>query len=89
MFVNVDGKYSFPLVMVGGVLEANRRWDIGREVVKCISRDYPGAIPIRPKVCIWPHSHLCDQATANCWHGMIIRFLFSYFLYTIQRAYRR
>lgn len=45
-----DGKHSFPLVMVGGVLEANRRWDIGREVVKCILRDYPGAVPIRPKV---------------------------------------
>ncbi|GAY62926.1 hypothetical protein CUMW_221570 [Citrus unshiu] len=44
-----DGKHSFPLVMVGGVLEANRRWDIGREVVKCILRDYPGAVPIRPK----------------------------------------
>ncbi|KAJ4728964.1 N-acetyl-D-glucosamine kinase-like [Melia azedarach] len=41
---------SFPLVMVGGVLEANKRWDIGREVVKCISREFPGAIPIRPKV---------------------------------------
>ncbi|KAM1131359.1 hypothetical protein EV1_045539 [Malus domestica] len=45
-----EGKDSFPLVMVGGVLEANKRWDIGKEVIKCISKDYPGAVPIRPKV---------------------------------------
>ncbi|KAF5731361.1 N-acetyl-D-glucosamine kinase-like [Tripterygium wilfordii] len=45
-----DGDGPFPLVMVGGVLEANKRWDIGKEVIKCISRDYPGAIPIHPKV---------------------------------------
>uniref|UniRef100_A0A2P2JZ10 N-acetyl-D-glucosamine kinase n=2 Tax=Rhizophora mucronata TaxID=61149 RepID=A0A2P2JZ10_RHIMU len=45
-----DGKVSFPLVMVGGVLEANKRWDIGKEVVNCISKDYPGALPIWPKV---------------------------------------
>lgn len=44
-----DGNASFPLVMVGGVLEANKRWDIGKEVVNCISEDYPGALPIRPK----------------------------------------
>ncbi|KAK4748294.1 hypothetical protein SAY87_014880 [Trapa incisa] len=46
-----DGKDSFPLVMVGGVLlEVNKTWDIGHEVIKCISKDYPGALPIRPKV---------------------------------------
>ncbi|KAJ9172814.1 hypothetical protein P3X46_016021 [Hevea brasiliensis] len=45
-----DGNASFPLVMVGGVLEANKTWDIGKEVVNCISRDYPGARPIWPKV---------------------------------------
>lgn len=45
-----DGKQSFPLVMVGGVLEANKRWDIGKEVVKCISKYYPGTVAIRPKV---------------------------------------
>ncbi|XP_068656127.1 uncharacterized protein [Aristolochia californica] len=45
-----DGNDPFPLVMVGGVLEANRSWDIGKEVVKCISKDYPGALPIRPKL---------------------------------------
>lgn len=38
--------------MVGGVLEANQRWDIGREVMDFISKDYPGALPIRPKVII-------------------------------------
>lgn len=36
--------------MVGGVLEANKRWDIGKEVVKCISKYYPGTVAIRPKV---------------------------------------
>lgn len=45
-----DGKGSFPLVMVGGVLEANTRWDIGREVINCISKEYPGTLSIRPKV---------------------------------------
>ncbi|KAI3746639.1 hypothetical protein L6452_09077 [Arctium lappa] len=45
-----DGNDSFPLVMVGGVLEANRRWDIGKEVISCIAKDFPGMLPIRPKV---------------------------------------
>ncbi|KAL1561002.1 N-acetyl-D-glucosamine kinase-like isoform X4 [Salvia divinorum] len=45
-----DGKDPFPLVMVGGVLEANKRWDIGSEVINCISKDFPGVLPIRPKV---------------------------------------
>ncbi|KAK1325606.1 hypothetical protein QJS10_CPA01g00561 [Acorus calamus] len=45
-----DGRGRFPLVMVGGVLEANKGWDIGKEVVNCILKDYPGAHPIRPKV---------------------------------------
>ncbi|KAL4377342.1 hypothetical protein GQ457_02G018690 [Hibiscus cannabinus] len=45
-----DGKNYFPLVMVGGVLEANQRWDIGKEVMSFISKDYSGALPIRPKV---------------------------------------
>ena len=38
--------------MVGGVLEANRTWDIGKEVVKCIQDQFPGAHPIRPQVII-------------------------------------
>ncbi|MQL96155.1 hypothetical protein Taro_028828 [Colocasia esculenta] len=45
-----DGKSYFPLVMVGGVLEANKSWDIGKEVINCIIKDFPGAHPIRPKV---------------------------------------
>ncbi|KAL3849061.1 hypothetical protein ACJIZ3_010943 [Penstemon smallii] len=45
-----DGKHPFPLVMVGGVLEANEKWDIGNEVTNCISKDFPGALPVRPKV---------------------------------------
>ncbi|KAG2717613.1 hypothetical protein I3760_03G183700 [Carya illinoinensis] len=45
-----DGKDYFPLVMVGGVLEANKRWDIGKEVINYISKDYPGVQAIRPTV---------------------------------------
>jgi len=45
-----DGSESFPLVMVGGVLETNEGWDIGEEVINCISKDFPGILPIRPKV---------------------------------------
>lgn len=45
-----DGNDPFPLVMVGGVLEANRRWDIGKEVIDCISKVYSGVHPIRPVV---------------------------------------
>lgn len=45
-----DGKASFPLVLVGGVLKANKSWDIGKEVVDCISRVYPGVHPIHPEV---------------------------------------
>ncbi|XP_073148162.1 uncharacterized protein [Henckelia pumila] len=45
-----DQMDNFPLVMVGGVLEANKRWDIGSEVINCISKDFPGVLPIRPKV---------------------------------------
>ncbi|KAL8508066.1 hypothetical protein ACS0TY_018571 [Phlomoides rotata] len=44
-----DGKNSFPVVMVGGVLEANKRWDVGREVTDSILKAFPGASPIRPK----------------------------------------
>lgn len=45
-----DGKHPFPLVMVGKVLEANKRWDIGKEVIDCVTKNYPGAYPIHPKV---------------------------------------
>ncbi|KAJ8470136.1 hypothetical protein OPV22_024479 [Ensete ventricosum] len=45
-----DGKDSFPLVMVGGVLEANKSWDIGKAVVDCITKIYPGAHSVRPTV---------------------------------------
>jgi len=45
-----DGMDQFPLVMVGGVLEANKRWDIGKEVIDCISKVYSGTRPVRPKV---------------------------------------
>jgi hypothetical protein len=39
--------------MVGGVLESNKKWDIGREVIKCISKVYPGVDPIHPEVLIF------------------------------------
>jgi hypothetical protein len=52
-----DGTDSFPLVMVGGILEAKRRWDIGKEVINYVSKDYPGVQSIRPKVSIF-HIHL-------------------------------
>ncbi|KAJ1694976.1 hypothetical protein LUZ63_011674 [Rhynchospora breviuscula] len=45
-----DGKGRFPLVMVGGVLESNKKWDIGKEVTQCISKIYPGVNPIQPEV---------------------------------------
>ncbi|KAG6416789.1 hypothetical protein SASPL_124227 [Salvia splendens] len=45
-----DEKGTFPIVMVGGVLEANKRWDIGNEVTNLILKAFPGACPIRPKV---------------------------------------
>ena len=47
-----DGNGSFPIVMVGGVLEANKKWDIGKEVISCIQKNFPGAHPITPKVSI-------------------------------------
>ncbi|CAK7348130.1 unnamed protein product [Dovyalis caffra] len=50
MYIAFRWKSFFPLVMVGGVLEANERWDIGKEVVNHISKSYPGVLPIRPKV---------------------------------------
>lgn len=50
LYFMADGEGTFPLVMVGGVLEANRRWDIGKEVINCISKHFPGVLSIRPKV---------------------------------------
>ncbi|KAH9293327.1 hypothetical protein KI387_041469, partial [Taxus chinensis] len=45
-----DGRDSFPLVMVGGVLETDNGWDMGKEVVRHIFKEFPGVIPIQPKV---------------------------------------
>lgn len=36
--------------MVGGVLDSNKNPDIGKEVINCISKVYPGVHPIRPEV---------------------------------------
>jgi N-acetylglucosamine kinase-like BadF-type ATPase len=45
-----DGRGSFPIVMVGGVLEANEKWDIGKQVIDSVLMTYPNASPIRPMV---------------------------------------
>lgn len=45
-----DKNGSFPVVLVGGILEANTKWDIAKETINSIRQDYPGAYPIRPKV---------------------------------------
>lgn len=42
----------FPLVLVGGVLEGNKKWNISGEVIKCISKVFPGTDPIWPEVSI-------------------------------------
>lgn len=36
--------------MVGGVLEAKRRWEIAKKVINSISKEYPGVLPVWPKV---------------------------------------
>ncbi|KAF8712799.1 hypothetical protein HU200_028571 [Digitaria exilis] len=48
-----DEKDKFPLVLVGGVLEGNKKWDISGEVIKCISKVFPGTVPIWPEVCMF------------------------------------
>ncbi|PSS02727.1 N-acetyl-D-glucosamine kinase [Actinidia chinensis var. chinensis] len=45
-----DGNGSFPVVMVGGVLEATKKWDLGKEVTDCIQKTDPGACPVISKV---------------------------------------
>ncbi|XP_078432719.1 actin-like ATPase superfamily protein [Wolffia australiana] len=45
-----DGRGCFPLVLVGGVLESKRGWDVGQEVLNRVMEDFPGVIPIRPKI---------------------------------------
>uniref|UniRef100_A0A0A9D230 Uncharacterized protein n=1 Tax=Arundo donax TaxID=35708 RepID=A0A0A9D230_ARUDO len=45
-----DGKDQFPLVLVGGVLEGNKKWNISGEVVNSISKVFQGVHPIRPEV---------------------------------------
>lgn len=48
--------------MVGGVLEENESWDIGKEVIDSITKIYPGAHPVRPKVC---HFELMTTISVN------------------------
>ncbi|KQJ94952.1 hypothetical protein BRADI_3g14310v3 [Brachypodium distachyon] len=60
-----EGADQFPLVLVGGVLEGNKKWNISGEVIKCISEVFPGVHPIRPEVepaigaalLAWSHHH--------------------------------
>lgn len=51
--------------MVGGVLEAKKRWDIAKKVINSISKEYPGVLPVWPKVPIL-HSSLCLTANLVC-----------------------
>jgi len=51
--------------MVGKVLEANKRWDIGKEVIDCVTKHYPGAYPIHPKVSIESKKYSSDFAIFN------------------------
>jgi hypothetical protein len=53
LFNLADEKDKFPLVLVGGVLEGNKKWDISGEVIKCISKVFPGTNPIWPEVSIF------------------------------------
>ncbi|KAL3643747.1 hypothetical protein CASFOL_014562 [Castilleja foliolosa] len=70
-----DGNDTFPVVMVGGVLEANnKKWDIGKEVTDSILKAYPGACPIRPKVdpavgaALFAWNNLMTEVEANGHH---------------------
>jgi len=67
-FTFADGKHPFPLVMVGKVLEANKRWDIGKEVIDCVTKHYPGAYPIHPKekILLTRGSKICAVYMAIC-----------------------
>lgn len=51
--------------MVGGVLETNKSWDIGKEVINGIQKLFPGAHLIRPKVIIF--SNLTLQTNHHYW----------------------
>ncbi|GFS41442.1 actin-like ATPase superfamily protein [Actinidia rufa] len=52
----LNGNGSFPVVMVGGVPEATKKWDLGKEVTDCIQKTDPGACPVISKdgrACNW------------------------------------
>jgi hypothetical protein len=82
VILSADGKDQFPLVLVGGVLEGNKKWNISGEVVNIISTVFPGVHPIRPEVsklpsisCYKVYFLLSDRhAVFCCQTGM----LFSY-----------
>ncbi|TXG48126.1 hypothetical protein EZV62_027420 [Acer yangbiense] len=67
-----DGNSSFPVVMVGGVLEANKSWDIGTEVIKYIQASYPAVHPIKPQVepavgaALLAWNYLMKESEAEC-----------------------
>uniref|UniRef100_A0A453S0C4 N-acetyl-D-glucosamine kinase n=1 Tax=Aegilops tauschii subsp. strangulata TaxID=200361 RepID=A0A453S0C4_AEGTS len=67
-----DGKDQFPLVLVGGVLEGNKKWDISGEVIKCISKVFPGVCPIRPEVSMRTNIR-CYEIFAILWGLNILR----------------
>eukprot|EP00249_Psilotum_nudum_P022775 c28640_g1_i4 orf=667-1743(+) len=45
-----DEMKPFPLVMVGGVLETDDGWDLGKQLIQYIYKLFPGVHPIQPKV---------------------------------------
>lgn len=68
--------------MVGGVLEGNKKWDISGEVIKCISKVFPGVCPIRPEVSMRTNIR-CYEIFAILWGLNILRlwtvwYVFSY-----------
>ena len=73
-----DGKDSFPLVMVGGVLEGNKGWGIAQEVVNCISKDYPGVVPIWPKVSMCFYLMITMVLFGSCCEKYSMKNMFSY-----------
>nr|GEX37544.1 hypothetical protein [Tanacetum cinerariifolium] len=65
------GSGQFPIVLVGGVLTANKTWDIGQKVIDSLIKTYPGAIPVRPKVepavgaALLAHNFLMKEKASN------------------------
>jgi hypothetical protein len=75
LFNLADENDKFPLVLVGGVLEGNKRWDISGEVIKCISKVFPGTNPIWPEVSIFA-TMPCSKLYFSCGHIAMLVLVF-------------